>query len=118
MPSKIDRVIDNIEKNLNFLRDNKIPYLFTYKADRKLNYCGTQNAVSVFEVNKSDFEKSLNDDIKILCDPSHSTVADADERPKPSLEVMRAPSNNDQIKKYVLYLIGHQHDETSWAELG
>ena len=114
MPSKIDRVIDNIEKNLNFLRDNKIPYLFTYKADRKLNYCGTQNAVSVFEENKSDFEKSLNDDIKILCDPSHSTVADADERPKPSLEVMKAPlslSNNDQIKKYVRYLIVHQHDE-------
>ena len=104
MPSKIDQIIDNIEKNLNYLRDNKIPYLFTYKADRKLNYCGTQNAVLVFEENKSDFEKSLNEDIKILCDPSHSSGSDCDLRSKPSLEVMRAPlslSNNDQIKKYV-----------------
>ena len=56
----------------------------------------------------------MNEDIKILCDPSHSSGSDCDLRSKPSLEVMRAPlslSNNDQIKKYVRYLIVHQHDE-------
>ena len=97
--------MDNIKRNIDVLKDNKVPVVFAAKP-RNMVIEGTKNCLEVFVRNTQEFEQAFSDDIRDMCDPA---------RPGDEVEeikTMKAPlslSNYHEIKVFIRYLILKDH---------